>query len=397
MKHLIRYFSAAALALLLFVCKFYANAQEDRREVHFGKKYLDINIQSLAKYNTRLEHQQAKLLRKLRRRETRLTYQLEGVDSIAYARLKHQPLTFDSISKLSRVDSSILATKIDRRHNAVFDSLKGVLNFIQTKSSALPEGTINTRQYKTELQTLQQKVNYRDYINELITQRTNNLKSVVGNNSFSSFAGIQKDVFYGKAKMTTWKQVAEDPSKLEEKALEYLQGSEGFDDAIAQNKSVGGIRPGMTSSDLEKMGYQTKDQLNKALQQKLGNSLNQVQQSIGSHVADWQNKAHDISSKIKNSKQEVADVKGQIVSIKSEMKKPSIPLNRNPMRGLPFWRRLEKQNNWQTTRATPAGEPAMMQGAAMVGYRQTPNFSYGIGVALNIGMGQDWNHIKAYL
>jgi len=372
----------------------YASGQQEATAVYYGKHYLELNIRSLDKYNQRLAHQQDRLLHQLKKKENRLQHQLRRSDSVAYLRFKNQPLSYDSISRLANADSTTMATKVSRRRNAVFDSLKGVANFIQTKSSVLTEGAVNTSSYNTELQSLQQKIDYRDYINELITQRTNNLKSIVGNNSLSSFAGIQKEVFYGKARMNVWKQVSEDPSKLEEKALEYLQGTEGFDKAVAQSTSVGGMQAGMNPSDLEKMGYQTKDQLNKALQQKFGNSLGQVQQAMGGQLADWQNKAHDITSKVKDTKQQMAGTKGQLTSAKSQIKKPSVQLNKNPMRGLPFWRRLEKQYNWQTTRATPAGAPAILQGAAMVGYRQTPKLSYGIGAALNIGMGQDWNHIQ---
>lgn len=372
----------------------YASGQEEATEMYYGKRYLDLNTRSLDKYNKRLARQQDRLLRQLKKKENRMKHQLQHSDAAAYLRFKNQPLSYDSISRLANADSTTMATKIGRRRNAVFDSLKGVAVFIQSKSSVLPEAAVNTSSYNTELQSLEQKISYRDYINELITQRTNNLKSIVGNNSFSSFGGIQKDVFYGKARMNTWKQVAEDPSKLEEKALEYLQGSEGFDKSIAQSTSPGGMQAGMNPSDLEKMGYQTKDQLNKALQQKFGNSLSQVQQAMGSQVADWQNKALDITSKVKDTKQQVADTKGQLTAAKSQIKNPSVGLNKNPMRGLPFWRRLEKQYNWQTNRATPAGDPAMLQAAAMVGYRQTPKLSYGIGAALNIGMGQDWNHIR---
>ncbi|PZF73756.1 hypothetical protein DN068_07095 [Taibaiella soli] len=368
--------------------------QEEATEVYYGKRYLDLNIRSLDKYSKRLARQQDHLLRQLKKKETKLQHQLRHSDSAACARLKNQPLSYDSISRLANADSNAAVAKMGRRRNAVFDSLKGVVNFVQTKSSMLPEGAASTASYSTELQSLQQKISYRDYLNELIAQRTNNLKSIVGNNDLSSFAGIQKDVFYGKARMNTWKQVAEDPSKLEEKALEYLQGSEGFDKTISQSTAVGGMQAGMNASDLEKMGYQTKDQLNKALQQKFGNNIGQVQNMMGGQVADWQNKAHDVTAKVKDAKQQVADTKGQLTSVKSQIKAPSVPLNKNPMRGLPFWKRLEKQYNWQTTRATPAGEPAMIQGAVMVGYRQTPKFSYGIGTALNIGMGQDWNHIK---
>lgn len=371
------------------------DADNGETVIRQGQKYLDLNIHFLDKYNDRLAHQQRRLLHRLRRREAKLLRHLEGTDSGAYVRLKQQQFSYDSISKLFYTDSSSLITKIGKRKNAVFDSLKGVSVFIQNKAAALPGDRVDIAAYNTELSSLQQKLNYRNYLNELITTHTNELKSIVGNNNLSALAGIQKDVFYGKARMNSWKQTAEDPSKLEEKALEYLQGTEGFDQQLTTSTSSGNdMQPGMSASGLEKLGYQTKDQLNKSLQQKFGNSLSQVQQLMGNQVGDWQNKAQDAANQVKDLKNNTAQAKQSLQQARSQISGSQGNFKVNPMRGLPFWKRLEKQYNWQTARATPDGKPAMIQGAAMIGFRHTPKLSYGLGAALNIGLGQDWNHIR---
>ncbi|PZF74811.1 hypothetical protein [Taibaiella soli] len=370
-----------------------ARAQEEATGVYYSKRYLDLNICSLSKYHKRLERQQIMLLHQLKKEEAKLQRKLKRADSAAYARLQNQPFTYDSISKLSRVDSSALITKISQRRDAAIDSLQGVLGFMQDKSALLSEGAVNSSQYSSELQSLQQKINYRNYLNELITQRINNLKSIVGKNDLSVFNALQKNILVAKSKMQIWKQVADDPSKAEEKALEYLQGFDGFDKTLSQSTSVGSMQSGMNASDLEKMGMQTKDQLSKALQQKFGNNIGQVQNMMGSQVAEWQNKAHDVTNKVKETKQQIADAQSGLTKVKPDLIHPAIKL-KNPMRGLPFWKRLEKSYNYATSRATPAGQPAMLQAAGMIGYKQTPKVSYGIGTALNVGMGQDWNHIK---
>ena len=64
------------------------------------------------------------------------------------------------------------------------------------------------------------------------------------------------------------------------------------------------------------------------------------------------------------------------------------------MRGLPFAQRIEKQFNWQTSRSTLDGKPAMLQASVMAGFRHTPKLGYGIGIATCIGLGQNWNNLK---
>lgn len=395
MKRL-RYFIILLSCFLLLVDSLIVSAQEEMQVVTQGKKYLDINIKSLDKYNHRIERQQQRLLHKLKSKEERFANKLKHTDSAAYVSYQNQQLSYDSIGKLLKPDSSTLATTTKNKTNKIIDSLRGVQAFVNSTASKAGMNNLNASGYSPELTRLQQQLSYRDYINQLITQRTNSLKSL--GTKLPGLSGIEQDVFYGKARMNTWKSVAEDPGKLEAKALEYLQGTEGFDQQLSQStigiNSMQSLRGNASASDLEKMGFQTKDQLNKALQQKFGNNLSQIQQQMGGQVSQWQDKAHDITSKITDAKNEVADTKSQIANAKSQIKSPQVSLNKNPMRGLPFWKRLVREYNWQTNRATPDGQPAMLQGAAMVGFRHTPKLSYGIGTALNIGLGQDWNHVK---
>jgi hypothetical protein len=376
---------------LLFVSG--AFAQEEQQVVLEGRRYLDINIRALDKYNQRIERQQQRLLAKLKRKETKLAARLKHSDSAAYVRYQQQSLSYDSIGRMLRPDSATLVSKTKHATNKIIDSLRGVESFINGTAAKANIGGVDPSKYGGDLSKLQQQLSYHEYINRLISQRTSSLKSLGAN--IPGLQNIEQDVFYGKARMNTWKQIADDPSLAEQKALEYLQGTEGFDKQLSQS-TIGAnsmqALSGASSSDLEKMGFQTKDQLNNALQQKFGSSLSNVQQQMGGQLNDWQNKAHDITQKISDAKSQVADAKSQLGSTKSRLKAP-VNLNKNSMRGLPFKKRLEKQYNWQTTRATPDGQPAMLQGAAMVGFRHTPKLSYGIGTALSIGLGQDWNHI----
>lgn len=366
---------------------------QERSEIYIqGRLYLDLNISSLNKYSRRIERTQVRLLNKLKRRENRLAKKLLHTDSVAYARLKSQPLNFDSISKLAvHPDSTTMASQAVKGGRKAVDSLKGVYKFLQAKEQSITSNkTLSTiarlTGYGDELSVLQGRLSYNQYITDLTSKYASNLQNIAGKNAST---GIEKELFYAKAKMSEWKKLADNPSALEEKALEYLQGTKGFD--VTMNTALNGTANSnrATSVDeLEQMGYQTKRQLNSALEQKFGNNLQALQGKVSKEVGQWQGKAQGLQNQFKESRQSLSSLK--------HIGKPSF--NVNPMRGLPFWQRLEKQYSFNTARASTTvdgnSKPAILSLSAGLAYRQTPKLSAGIGIAGDIGLGQNWSAIK---
>ena len=387
-------FAAPILLVLLtlLINPFCINAQEENSTVvTHGNRYISLKVKSIDKYNSRIEHQQKHLLNKLKRKETHFAHKLKNSDSLAYARYKLQSSpSYDSISKLSKSDTGITAASFSKQKNTSVDSLRGVQSFVQSKSG-LSTNAPQAQGTNSDLNSLQGKMNFHNYINQLITQRTNNLKNLAGSESnVPGLKGIEKQVFYGKSKMSVYKEMEEDPTKAEDKAMEYLQGTSSFDKYMknAIQGEAGSMQAlaadGAGASELESMGYQTKRQMQKNLQQQFGNNLGAVALQMSSQVNDFQKNVTGVTDNIKESKQSLTSIK--------HIDKPSFSVN--PMRGLPFWKRIEKQYNWQTTRASTNGkQPAIIEPSAMFGFKHTPKLTYGIGAATDIGLGQSWQNI----
>jgi len=385
-------YTSTLLKLLLCGCTLLlsgvaALAQEEAQIIQNGKRYLDLNIHTLNRYSQRAIHQQKLLLRKLKKKEERFARQLKQKDSAAYARYKSQSLSYDSISHMLHPDSATLVAKTKRGANKVIDSLKGVQAFIQANAAKAGIGAPELGKYTGELGSLQQKLDYNEYINELINQHTNGLKGLSPKANIPALSGIEQQLFYGKSKIAAWKQVAEEPSKLEEKALEYLQGTKGFDGALSKaTADPNSMQAGMSSDDLERMGFQTKTSVNKALQQKLGSNIGQVQQQMGTQLSEWQDKTQGALAEVRQAKQEIKLTTQQVKNIQ----KPSFKIN--PMRGKPFRLRLERQYDFQAVRATNE-KPALLNLSASIGYKHTPSFSYGIGAIGHLGLGKNWSNV----
>jgi len=399
----------AVILFMLFCCllsAFPAAAQEENAvAVQQGTKYLDFKINALDKLNNRVEQQQKKLLNKLKKQEKRFASKLKKTDSLAYARYKQQTLTYDSISKLSKADSSTIAAKTLNKKNALTDSLKGVESFIQSKSATVTAGnpqlsaTLTTsnpqlQQNNAQITQLQGQLNYRDYINQLITQRTNSLQNLSSDgSSVPGLTGIEKQVYYGKSKMSYYKQVEEDPTVLESKALEYLQGTEGFSQSMSGATQGGAgsmqsLGSNVSAAQLQQMGFQTNSMTQSSLTQKFGGNTSGIAAKMSSQLSAFQSQANSITTAISNAKQAKASLKGL-----KNTDKPSFKVN--PMRGLPlFWKRIQKQYTWQTAPATADGlTPALLNLSAMAGYKQSPSLTYGLGLIASFGLGEGWTAI----
>lgn len=386
--------------LLLAFAAGHALAQENAENAANADTYLESRTTALDKYLQRSERIQQRLLKKLKRKEDKILRQLAAKDSTLYHQYLGRTLSYDSIAIASK------DTAWQQQHNTaavgVIDSLKGVQTFLQQQNSKLNKVTDLAGKagvdlpYGKELSALQQKLNTQASVDNLIGQRTSALEGLAGKANVKGLEGIQKKVYYAKEKIKAWKEVSDDPDATEEEALEYLQGTEGFAESLkggsGGNNAFGGLGNNASAEDLQRMGFQTKSQVNGMLQQKLGNNVQSVQQQMAGQVKEYSDKLNPVTDKIKDAKQAVAEAKQTKDQLKN-IEKPAF--KKNPERGKPFWQRLEPQYNFQTTRATPDGlRPAMLEFGAGVEFKHTPKLSYGIATALSIGLGQNWQNIK---
>lgn len=391
-------------AILFSTSSSFCQQQETEESIHYADQYLNSRTTGLDKYLDRTEKIQQRLLQRLKRKEERFARRLAARDSTLYKQYLQNKLSYDSIAVLSK-DSAALS-RIRSGPDKLIDSLKGIQRFISNQSSKLGAANSLAGQagvhlpYTDELSSLQQRLNAQQGLDQLMQQRSKALESLAGAAHISGIEGIQKDLYYAQSKMKAWKELADDPDAAEEKAMEYLQGTEGFHEYLNQNSNAfGGLGNDASEADLQRLGYQTKSQVNGMLQQKLGSSLGSVQQQMSRQVQQYSEQLNGITGKVneaKNSLNEARQTLGEAKQTASQLKHIDKPgFRKNPERGKPFWQRLEVQYNFQTSRATPDGlRPAMLDLGASVAFKHTPRLSYGIGLALSTGLGQSWQNIR---
>ncbi len=377
------------LFLIIAISPFCLAAQEENAEaVKYGSRYVELRLKSLNKFESRVKHQQERMLRKLKRKEARMGRKLKRCDSVGYARFQERNISYDSIDHLSKNDSNEIADDLAVRRNDAVDSIKGVQSFVQSKSEAVGFDAAAISK-DAAMSELQKKLNYRKYLDELISKRGEELKGLRGlSGRIPGLKGIEKQIFYGRAKIGVFKEMQEEPTVAEEKAMEVLQGTKGFDEHIS-NATQGGdgsmqslMQNGAGLDELEAMGYQTRRQMQDGLKERFGNSVGDVSKQMSVDVDAWNDKQQELGN-LKDAKQ----------SFEGMGRTEKLSFKVNEMRGLPFWKRVEKQYSFETARAGSDGAPATMTPSAMVAFKHTAKLKYGVGAACAIGLGESWQNI----
>lgn len=373
--------------VLLFVP---ALAQEEQQTVYHARKYLDINIQAKEKFNKRATKQQKKLLTKLKRKEDRFAKRLKRKNPESFKKYKQNKNNFDSIASNNKNGYSSKKHSFIQPVNKAIDSLKGVRNFLEEKAHVTGTRQSEDDKYAGKLNELKQENEHINNINAQIKNRATYLSSfkTKKGKSIRGLKSIKKNTFYSNKKTEYFKQISDEPSRLEERSLEYLQGEKGFTEHLGYSES-NAITPqnSMSIEDLEKKGFQTKRTMQNRLTGRVGGDLNPLQKQLGDQLEGYDQKLQ----KAKDVKNDVRQTKSKL-KLKRSTPKPDFHVNK--MRGIPFHKRFEYQYNWQTNRATLDGQPVIFSLAYMVGFKHTSNLSYGAGVATSIGLGQNWNNVK---
>lgn len=373
--------------MLFFCSSLVVSGQEENNAViQAGNRYIEIKIKKLDKYNSRVKRQQTRLLKILKKRERQFVKKLKKTDSTSFVRVLKQSPSYDSISKLSRQDAEMNSLP-GKKNNAV-DSLRGVQSFVKGKAAGAANNPEMQNQ-NAKMDKLQGQINLRTQVSQLIAKRTNDLKNTTKGNKSGGFKGIEKRVFYGNAKIKVFEDMQEEPSKAEDEAMEYLQGSAGFDKAMKSSsssiKSTANLSNGITSEEMRALGFQTKKITQQNLEKKFGNNLGVITKNATEGLKQYQEQFKDFSGSINDTKKSLKSV--------SKTQKPLFKVN--PMRGLPFNKRFEKHFNWQATHATSDGaQPATITASYAYGFKHTPKLTYGLGLAGALGLGQNWQNVR---
>lgn len=327
------------------------------------------------KYLARLQKQEEKLKRKLIRRDSAFALSLFGDVEATYTELKKRG---GEGGPLSQVYSSRL------------DSLSTGLRFLKegtiTSVANHPAIDKSLSQYKS----LQGKLNASEQIKKQVLQRQQLLKEQFQRlGMVKELKKFRKEVYYYQARVREYKELWEDPSKLEKKLLEALVKLPLFKDFFARNSQLGQLfaLPGSNSSGASPaslQGLQTRAFVDQLIADRFGSgsavtqALQQNVQSAQGQLSALKDKAASLGS-------------GSFGNGEEDMEMPHFTPNSQKTKS--FLKRLEWGGNIQSQKAKHFF-PVTSDIGISLGYRLNDKSVVGVGGAYKIGWGSGFRNIS---
>lgn len=321
----------------------FAIAQEDSLKL-FGQLET-----SARKTQQQLQQSTRKNLQRLLRNEQRLQRKLNRKEDVK--------AMYDSIGK--RLNDKISGSALKNVYSSKLDSLKTAIRFLQ-------QGKDHAQYSKLldEYASLQQQLNATADITKFLQERQKYLlDNIPGLEKLSMFRKFRKDADHYKAALASYKEMWENPSKLEAQLTGMLARIPAFRDFFGQQSDLGSVfqLPG-NSNITNAANLQTRNSLNEFITQNLGSSGN-VQQQLTPAVAQM----------------------NEMATLPEFNRERSVP-------GKPK-RRFEYNTNIQSARSDNFF-PATTDVGLGIGYRLNDKSIVGVGASGKIGWGKGFNDMR---
>lgn len=368
----------AALCLLLHT----AGAQDAAKgteTITLSPKLYAFLSQKSADAETRLNKATEKYLAKLLKQETKLRDKVVKVDSIKAPELfagieeKYAALTATS-QKLSKYPGV---------YSGHLDSLTISLNFL--KSNGLSDPQLNTT--LSQFSSLQAKLNQTEAVKKFLNERKRLLKENLERlGMLKELKGFSKQAFYYSAQLKEYKALWENPSKLEQKLLEWAVRSEPFKAFFRQSSQLASLfaLPGGNTSTASLQGLQTRASVQQALAARFGSGSN-VQQMLQQNMQAAQGQLNELKSKL-------SQYGAGSVGNGGDVDLPD-GFSINGQRTKTLLQRLEYGVNIQSQKAR-SYFPVTTDVGLSLGYKLNDKSSMGCGISYKIGWGRGWEHIR---
>jgi hypothetical protein len=332
-----------------------------------------------ASIQTKLQKQTDKYLTKLQRHEENLKKKLWSKDSVKaeevfgdidkrYADLRK---TSGNLSKYASVYSGHL------------DSLSTALHFINGQNGSK---NLEIQKLLSQYSGLQQKLNATEQIRKQLQHRQQQLKQQFENlGMIKELKQFRKQVYYFQAQVKEYKQLFEDPSKLEAKLMELVMKIPQFKDFFAKNSMLGSLfaLPGNGNNLTASLqGLQTRAMVNQSIIDRFGTGPN-VTQQLQQNVQSAQSQLNELKNKVNGlSNGSFGNGDADVPNFKPNSQKTKS-----------FLQRLEYGTNIQSQKARYFF-PVTSDIGLSLGYRLNDKSIIGIGASYKVGWGHNWNNIK---
>jgi hypothetical protein len=383
------------LLLLLSLCALSSRAQalDDNTDkiLSIPDKLIGSIHKQAVKLNARIERQTEEYLQRLARKESKIQRRLSKLDSAAAKNLFTQSATkYAALTNNLKHGISSKGGSVSGEYLPYLDSLKGALSFLENgNGTALLKGNdlSSVTTALNEIRQLQGRLQDALQIKQLIRERKQQIKDALSKYTDlpialkKSLDSYNKEAYYYAAQIREYKEILNNPDKLEQRALGLLNQLPAFRDFMKEHSELAGLfrLPGSYADPLQGLiGLQTRDQVTQGITSRLGGGPN-AGQMFRQQVYAAQNQLNRFKDKLRS-----------LGSGSGDMDMPDFKPNNQKTR--PFLKRIELGVNMQTQHATRF-YPSRTDIALSAGYRLSDGKIAGLGVSYAIGWGRDIKHV----
>src|SRR5579859_7934348 len=379
------------LQLLLVSCTLFAQSQPGTTDqvLNFPSHFFSKLNQKTTRLTRQLDQQTGKYLAQLTRQDNRLLKRMVKMDSTATRSI---PLSQYTTLEAKLHADSARTVALSGEYLPGIDSLKGTLTYLSLHPQLLgsnPEVLSHFQQSFQQYQLLQAKLQDADQIRQYARDRQSQLRQYVLNKFTkmptaiaAQYQGLQQNIYYYSARVHQYREMLNSPDQLMGKALVLLNHLPSFQQYMKGNGQLGSLFnvPGNYAAGQSLSGLQTKEQIQALVQNKAS-----LQGSTGTAA---------IRQSLQMAQGQLDQYKNKISQLGGGGADIDMPdFKQNNQKTKTFLKRLEAGFNIQTTQSTNYYPTLLLLGVSL-GYRLTDGFTFGVGAAYNIGLGNGFQHMS---
>lgn len=316
------------------------------------------------KYFARLNKQEKKLKKKLWRKDSLAAKELFG----------------DVDARYESIHTSF--TGKQNVYIGHLDSVQTALLFLEQYAPRTQDQHQNIRTIFTNYAQLQQKLNEAAAVNKFLEERRQYLQAHLKKLNFTrQLRKYQQQVYYYRAQVDEYKQILEEPSKLEAKLLQLAHNIPAFREFFSKHSALAGLfrLAGNNSAGTPIPGLQTRGGTQLELENRFGAGPD-VSRAMQQNIQSAQEQLNQLKDKVNGLAEngESADPPGF---------KPNLYKTKN------FWQRIELGANMQSARSNHFF-PVTSDLALSAGYKLNSRSIIGVAASYKLGWGQNIRHIK---
>ena len=328
---------------------------------------------SVDKYLTNLEKQENKLYKKLYKKDSTAAIKIFAAQQAKYKQLK---------DKLHSADSNAATRKL-KEYLPQFDTLKTSLAFLNTGITQNPAISQTLHTATAQLQQFETKMQIANEIKKQLKQRKEQLTHQLQQYGMGKqLMGLNKEVYYYQQQLNEYKDLINNPDKIQQKAIAVLRNSNLYKDFMKKNSFLAQLFkiPDNYGTPESLVGLQTNADIQALLKQRTTGGGPNAQQLVQQQMKQAQQQLKTLKDKV-----------NKLGGSSSNMEMPNFKPNTQKTKT--FLQRLEYGVNIQTQRSKYL-LPATTDIALTAGYKLNDKSVIGLGAAYKLGWGKDIRQIR---